>query len=330
MTKPVEIILDTLGSERGIEEAVAAGYRFSKQSGVRICLVGNNIHISNLLRTRFTDPVSIRIVDARESVSMAENAEAALDEKADASIRIAMREVSADSAVITPGHTGAAVLAAKECLGLVSGVRRACLCQILPSRMDSKQVIFADAGASLNATPADICRFAILARIAAMKLLDVSNPSIGLLNIGAEPGKGDPVLRETHAIMEKHLPGFRGNIEGDDIWNASVDIVITNGITGNILLKSAEGLASMIFNGISQLFSGTDIDRLQTFAARFRSCTYGGAVLLGVNGTCIVTHGRASSEDMIAASELAVRCLNSELREAILNNRDLLMIPDVP
>lgn len=321
----MEVILDTSGAERGPGVVAEAGCSFIRKTGHRVCLVGRADELKTILSRRLNEYPDLRITDASDSVSMEEEAEEALGRKPEASIRVAMRECGSapDRAVVSPGHTGATVLAAKEHLGLLPGVKRTCLCQILPTSDEGRRILLADAGASLMAEPADLFRFALMARAAAGVLLDIREPSTGLLNIGSEPGKGDPFLNDSHALMTRHLPGFSGNIEGHDIWRGAVDIVLTHGITGNILLKSAEGFTRMLFQSISSLTAVRESAGLMAAMSRFSSSSYGGAVLLGVNGVCIVCHGRADTDDIVTASSLSVRCLAGNLTAEASRQLDL-------
>ncbi len=310
----MEIILDTLGSERGSEVAVEAGYQFCLETGSPVCLVGNARSIKTFLGSRLSNRPGLRIVNASESVSMEESADAALTSKQNASIRIAMQQAAhvTAAAVISPGHTGATVIAARDSLGMLTGIDRACLCQILPTS-EKSHILLADAGASLNATPEDLYRFGVLAQTTASVLLNIKEPRVALLNIGSESGKGDCSLLEAYALMQKRLTGFIGNVEGHDLWNCRADVVITQGITGNILLKSAEGFAVMLYRRLRNGMGPEMQTRLDFGMHDLKAGTYGGAVLLGVNGTCIVCHGQASQKELFSACELAIKCLNGDL-----------------
>lgn len=315
----MEIVLDTLGAERGIDIVLDAGCHLAVRHGVKICFIGDADRIvSRLDSLGSCSQSTIRVIDTTTRILMDESASEAITSKKDASICVAMRQQSGSecSAVVSPGHSGATVLAAKEYWGLLPGISRACLCQILPAN-NNRHFLLTDAGASVNASPFDLCRYAAMTIATAKMLLGVTEPRIGLLNIGSETGKGDQRLVETHLLMKKWIPGFIGNIEGHSIWNGTCHSVITDGLTGNILLKSAEGFASLFVNKTLQwcpLETHTDF---QTFIRHISAADYRGAVLLGVNGLCIVCHGMASSEDIISAGELAIRCLQNKLIDCL-------------
>jgi phosphate acyltransferase len=309
----VEIVFDTLGAEQGIDVVLEAGCHLSVQEGIDICFIGDEDRIVSYLDSvGLHSQSNIRVVDTRTRILMDESASDAIPSKQDASICVAMRQqsVSTTSAVITPGHSGATVLAAKEYWGLLPGVSRACLCQILPAE-NNRHFLLADTGASVNASPSDLCGYAAMTSAAAKTLLGVSQPRIGLLNIGRETGKGDRRLKDTYLLMKKWIPQFTGNIEGHHIWTGINDGVITDGLTGNILMKSAEGIVSLFIQKNRDWFQPAPPADVQTFIRHISAAEYRGAILLGVDGLCIVCHGMASSEDIISAGYLAIRCLQN-------------------
>jgi phosphate acyltransferase len=315
----VEVYFDTLGAEKGCGVVVDAGIRLFFDTSVNICLVGNKRVLTSYLRASgVRADSSFRIADTAEYVQMDEEAGDALSLKNDASILVAMRETACrkDCAVISPGHSGASILAAKTHWGLLPTIEKACLCQILPT-LNGTHFVLADAGASLQANPVDLFYFAVMASAAANKLLRIEHPRIALLNIGSESSKGDLRLRNTYDLMNNNLPEFTGNIEGNDLWEGKADVVITDGITGNILIKSSEKLASFFLESFRRNRSAKSPDTLCDVLNHFSPSDYGGAVMLGVNGICVVCHGNASASELLSAAKLAVKCTEINLAETI-------------
>ncbi|MCD4654185.1 hypothetical protein K8T06_09635 [bacterium] len=226
---------------------------------------------------------------------------------------------------MSPGHSGATVCAAKNILGLLDPVKRPGLCQIIPVS-NNKQILMIDVGATVSVDPEDRLFFAAMGQAAAPLLTGISSPKIGLLNIGSEPNKGDRNLVDSYQLLSRYLNTFCGNIEGNQIWTGDVDIVVTDGINGNILLKSSEGLVRMI---LRELLSKKDSVVPLKMAGHFNPSNYGGAVLLGVDGICIICHGIAGVDELVSASELAIRCVRANLVSTIsqhLSNFELAQV----
>lgn len=315
----VEIIFDTLGAEQGIDSVIEAGCHLAVYNNIKICFVGDENQINSRLNScGLLSHTAIRVINSTSYISMDETPSDAIASKQNASICVAMRQanISSLSAVISPGHSGATVLAAKENWGLLPKISRACLCQILPAA-NNKHFLISDVGASINTSPDALLGFAIMTVAAAKNLLNISQPRIGLLNIGTETFKGDQRLLETHKLIKNHFPEFIGNIEGHQIWNGDSECVITDGLTGNILLKSVEGFSSLLIQKACSNLPPETCDKFKQFTQQILTSEYHGAVLLGVNGLCIVCHGKASSEDMISAGKLAIKCQQNNLIDTL-------------
>ncbi len=314
----MEVWFDTASAERGFEVVADAGITFFSDTSVNICLVGNNkllkTHIEN---AGFGNRPGVRIVNSNEWVTMNELPQNALMQKENASIHVAMRETACykHRAVISPGHTGATVLAAKTHWGMMPGIQRLCLCQMIPS-FGGGHFLLSDAGASVQSNPVDLLHYAIMTSATATQLLGIKKPRVALLNIGSESSKGDQRLIDTHNLMKQHLPEFVGNIEGSSIWDGMADVVITDGITGNILIKSSEKLVSFF---IKTLLNQNSNETVKNVTRHFRTHDYGGAILLGTKGTGIVCHGQASVTELRNAAKLAIKCMKSNLAEVIEN-----------
>lgn len=315
----MEIIFDTLGAEQGIDGVIEAGWRLAVQHKINISFVGDEGLIVPRLKSRGVALQSgIRVIHSTSQISMNESAIEAIASKQDASICVTMRQIdrSTRSAVISPGHSGATVLAAKKNWGLLPNITRACLCQILPAENDS-HFLLTDVGASVNASPYDLLGYAAMAIATAKTLLNVTEPRIGLLNIGTESSKGDQRLMETHKLLSNIFPEFIGNVEGNQIWKGDCHCVLTDGLTGNILLKSVEGFSSFLVEKARSSLQPKAYGEFEQFIQNILASEYHGAILLGVNGLCIVCHGRASTKDMISAGKLAITCLQNNLIDSL-------------
>ncbi len=295
----MEIILDTLGGECGAGEAVRAGVAIRSQSIADIAFVGNPMEITRILDDMGVPESDFRIIPTTEYIEMSASVRTALRKKKRASILLAMEELAAgrSQAVVSAGHTGATVMAARNKLHCLPGMKRTPLCQILPCGRN-KHFFLLDVGANVNAGAEDFIAFARLGHVAAKCFSGISSPRIGLLNIGTESGKGSRRRQQAERLLRKTTLNFIGNIEGNQIWSGLADVVLTDGITGNILLKSAEGLVKYILSTLRPEFSSSDL-------SKFQAHRYGGALLLGVSGICIICHGRSETESYISALKLA-------------------------
>ncbi|MBN1297718.1 hypothetical protein JXA80_13135 [bacterium] len=302
----MNILIDTLGSERGVAVAVEAGIRIQQEWGSSVIFVGPESDIRDICHRLGTDHDTGRVIDTREVIRMDEHAVEAVGRKTDASIVLAVEAIrdGRGDALISPGHTGATVVAARDILGLLPGVVRPGLSQILPARA-GKRFMLVDAGATVTVTADDLALFGVMGRTAASILLGLPSPSVGLLNIGAEPGKGNRTLIDAYERLARLGSSFIGNVEGHAMWQPAADVVVTDGITGNIVIKSAEGLLDAVAAGI---FRGTGGSPHEPLARHFSRETYGGAMLLGVRGIIGVCHGRASVEEMVRVAESVIRC----------------------
>jgi len=313
----VDLLIDTLSGERGADVAVEAGVRLSELRGVRPVFIGIRKTIHQYLKTHNRDTDQFQIMDADQCIDMDEFAVDAIHRKPDASVILAMQALQAGrgDAFISPGHSGATVVTARDTLGLLPWIRRPALCQVIPFARGQRGILL-DAGATVTATVRDLVLFAAMAQPASAVLLDRENPSIGLLNIGAESCKGNRGLIETHRVLTRTFPDFIGNIEGHDVWHHRCDAVVTDGITGNILLKSSEGLLKALLDSLYPI----DPEAAGILTADFSPSRFGGAVLLGVNGVCVVCHGRAGVQALVSAGHIAVQCAKKKLVSRLERN----------
>ena len=246
----------------------------------------------------------------------------ALRRKPRASIRLAaeaVRDGHAD-ALFSAGHTGASLMAAHAAFGLIRGVDRPALATIIPTRR--QPAVLLDSGATVDCRPQHLVQFAVMGAAYARVALERETPRVGLLSIGEEETKGNELTREAHRLLKEAPVQFIGNIEGRDVYAGTADVIVCDGFTGNVTLKVAEGLVETIEALLGEELSATFSGRVgsvlyrqafRRFRRRVDYTEYGGAPLVGVNGLCIVGHGRSSAKAVANAVTMAVRAAREDL-----------------
>jgi len=270
--------------------------------------------------------LDIDIQDTSERIEMEEPAAAALRRKPRASIRVAADAVveGRAQALFSAGHTGASVMAAHAAFGRLPGVDRPALATIIPTR--SQPAVLLDSGATLECRPHHLVQFAIMGVAYARVALGCRTPRVGLLSVGAEESKGNDLTREAHRLLKVAPVNFVGNVEGPDVFAGHADVIVCDGFTGNITLKVSEGLVetveSLLHDELSSTF-GTRVGYLlsrqayRRFRKRLDYSEYGGAPLVGVNGVCIVGHGRSTAKAVRNAVAMAARAVSDGFLESL-------------
>jgi len=268
--------------------------------------------------------LDIDIQDASERIEMEEPAAAALRRKPRASIRVAADAVAEGraQALFSAGHTGASVIAAHSAFGRLPGVDRPALATIIPTR--THPAVLLDSGATVECRPHHLVQFAIMGVAYARVALGCATPRVGLLSVGAEESKGNDLTREAHRLLKIAPVNFVGNVEGPDVFAGHADVIVCDGFTGNITLKVSEGLVetveSLLHDELSSTF-GTRVGYLlsrqayRRFRKRLDYSEYGGAPLVGVNGLCIVGHGRSTAKAVRNAVAMAARAVSDGFLE---------------
>ena len=270
--------------------------------------------------------LDLEILDTPEHVDMAEQASVALRRKPRASIKLACEAVrdGRAAAVFSAGHTGASVMAAITAFGRLSGIERPALATIIPTRHEP--AVLLDSGAMVECRPQHLVQFAEMGSAYARLAFGRPAPRVGLLSVGEEEGKGNELTRDAHQLLKSASINFVGNIEGRDVYAGETDVIVCDGFTGNVTLKISEGLVEAIeslLHAELQSTFGSQIGYLLSAQAfrRFRKrvdySEYGGALLLGINGVCIVGHGRSSAKAVRNAVTMAFRAVNEGLLEKL-------------
>ena len=260
--------------------------------------------------------LDITILDAPDVIGMGESPAQALRRKPRASIRVAADAVAEGRAValFSAGSTGASVMAAYAGFGLLPGVDRPALATAIPTKAGA--AVLLDAGANVECRPQHLVQFAAMGAVYAQVALEVEHPRVGLLSIGEEETKGTEVVREAHRLLKGGVLNFIGNVEGRDVYSGLADVIVCDGFTGNVALKISEGLVDAVEHLLGEELQSTFSTRMgyllslrafRRFRRRVDYSEYGGAPLLGVNGLCIIGHGRSSAKAVRNAVAMAHR-----------------------
>lgn len=324
MTNPSQICIavDAMGGDHAPREVVKGALLGAREYGVKLLLVGKADAINAELEKHDTSGLEIEIQEASEVIEMGEAAEA-LRKKKDASISVAARCVKEGRAqgVVAAGSTGAAMAAAVLNIGRIDGVIRPAIGVVLPSI--SNRCLLIDAGANPDCTPEMLCQFAKMGTVYMESVYQVKKPKVGLLNIGEEEGKGNEFSKTAFPILQADGSfNFIGNTEGRDLFNGSVSVAVCDGFTGNVALKSAEGIMRM-FRGIlkaeikknllATLGAGLAKNALELAAKQVDPEEFGGALLFGIKGLCVISHGGSKAKGIKNAVRVAKEAVETDV-----------------
>ena len=291
------IALDAMGGDNAPTETVAGAVEAAER-GVEVVLVGNHSILEAELAKHH---IRLPIVDAQEVIAMGEDPARALREKPGASISVAAKLVAEGAAegMVSAGSTGAAMAASAIIIGRVKGVTRPSIASIFPT--PGSPTIVLDSGANPDVKPEQLVQFALMGSAASEVLLGTKDPRVGLLSIGEEKGKGRDLERAAYELLEHAPIRFVGNVEGRDVAADKSDVIVTDGFTGNIFLKTMEGAAQVMVRYAMEAISTLDAEiqesvmpALAEVRRRLDYETYGGAQLLGVKGVVVIAHGTSS------------------------------------
>jgi glycerol-3-phosphate acyltransferase PlsX len=301
------IALDAMGGDLAPGEVIAGARRAVDELGLAVTLVG----VPELMG----DPLGLEVVACSEVIAMDDDPAASVRKKKDSSlVRAAelVRDAKA-SAMVSAGNTGATMASALLRMGRLPGVVRPCIATPIPNPGRSPMVLV-DAGANAECTPEMLVQFALMASAFVAAHYRVAEPSVGLLSIGEESSKGTPLVKETHQLLAASGLNFVGNVEGRDLIPSPVDVVVTDGFTGNVALKTLEGALRFVFGAMLKVIDTNDETRaagavlmeyLLPVASRLTPESQGGAMLLGVEGICVISHGSSNATAIMNALRVA-------------------------
>ncbi len=330
----MRIAVDAMGGDHAPAAAVAGAVQAARDFGVAILLVGPETAIREELAHHTLQGLSITVVHAPEWVRMDEHPATAVRAKPENSMSVGMRLVKEGeaNAFVTCGHTGAALAAALFTLGRIPGIKRPALTTPFPTRRGHCFIL--DIGANADCKPEYLQQFALMGTVYARHVFDIPDPSVGLLSIGEEGGKGNALVQAAFALLEE-TPGLRfiGNVEPKEVLAGDADVVITDGFTGNIFIKTSEAVAAMLVDVVKEevkrrptAMMGALLARA-AFQATYRRLDpreYGGAPLLGIDGIVVVGHGRSDAYAVRNAVRAALRAVQGAIVQRTKEGLDRL------
>ncbi len=335
----MKIALDAMGGDHAPAAEVEGAALAVQEYGLEVVLVGDkNLVTEELRRQGFQGLSGLTVHHASQRVEMHEQPSQVVRRKRDSSIWIATEMVKKGeaAAVISAGNTGATVVTAFFLLGVLKGVERPAIAALLPTLQG--QMILLDVGATVDCTPEQLSQFAVMGHEYAQHVLHKAHPTIGLLSIGEEDTKGNEVTKETFKRLKETPLNFVGNVEGREIFTAKADVVVCDGFIGNVALKITEGVAEALRKILlKEIAAGSFLNRLgygllrpvfRRYKRRMDYAEFGGACLLGVNGICIISHGRSSGRAIKNAIRVAKEIFEGRVNDRIQSDiEDTLLHP---
>ncbi|SRR5579883_546891 len=324
----VRIAIDAMGGDHAPSEIVAGALRAREELGVEVLLVGDPQEINSQLPPKSTLG-QVEIVPAEGAIAMDEEPLNAIRRKPKASINVAMDLVkqSKADAVVSAGHSGAAMAAALFRLGRLPGIDRPAIGAVFPTIVAGKPVLILDVGANVDCRPKFLEQFALMGSIYSRYVLGTPEPKVGLLNIGEEDTKGnDATVRAHQMLLENPQISFIGNAEGRDVLSGRFDVIVCDGFVGNVLLKFAEAVGEVMLQIIREELPqglrgqlGTAIlkPNLRRIKQRVDHAEHGGALLLGVSGICIISHGSSQAPSIFNAIRMAKEAVDNQVLQQI-------------
>ena len=323
-SRPVTVAVDAVGGDHAPKEVLAGvAAALAKDNGLRVLLTGP-ANVVEPFAASHGDRVTA--VPCTETIAMYEHPATAVRTKRDSSIVVGARLVKEGKAdaFFSAGSTGAAMAAATLVMGRIKGVERPAIATVLPTA--GPPCVLLDAGANADCKPENLVQFAQMGAAYATVVLGVVGPRVALLNIGEEATKGSQLAQAAHSLMAERVPHFIGNVEGCDVLAGVSDVIVTDGFTGNVVLKVLEGTSKILLGQVKDAITSTPINvaassvlkpALNRLRSRLDPDTYGGAPLLGVAGVCIIGHGSSRSTAISSAIGMAAQAGRGGLTEQI-------------
>ncbi|MDU4934173.1 MAG: phosphate acyltransferase PlsX [Peptostreptococcaceae bacterium] len=302
----MKIAIDGMGGDNAPKSNVEGVVSAIKEYNIDIIITGDKDALEKEFENYEFDRSKLEIVHTTEIIENEDKPVKAIRSKKDSSMVVALRLVKEGKAdaVVSAGNTGALLAGGLFVVGRIKGIDRPCLCPAIPN-VKRGMTIIADGGANADCKPRNLVEFAAMTNIYSKKVLGIENPRISLANVGAEEGKGNDLMKKSYEELKNMDINFIGNLEARDVINAKTDVIVCDGFTGNILLKSAEGVAMSVMGLLKETFLSStkgkigamllkdDLRKLKSF---MDYAEYGGAPLLGVNGGVIKAHGSSNSK----------------------------------
>lgn len=299
----------------------------AEEFGIPILLVGDEEPLRKELRRYSARQLPLEVIHASQIITMEDDVARSIRQKPDSSVHVAVRLVREGKAqgVVSAGNTGAVMAIAKILLGTLPSVDRPALATVFPPLGGTRTVLI-DVGANVDCTPEQLRQFAIMGATYSRLLLNIPNPRVGLLSIGAEQSKGNDLTREAYRLLQQSPLNFVGNVEGQDLYSGRADVMVCDGFIGNVALKISEGLAEAIQQLFQEVFAsrlsskvGDSLSReaFKNLSRRIDYAETGGAPLLGVRGVCTICHGSSNANAIKNAIRMTAEFTAAGLNEKI-------------
>lgn len=323
------IAIDAMGGDHAPDEIVLGALMAQAKLGVEVLLVGDPQKLETALKPYQTQYPRPEIIPADGTIEMHEEPLGALKRKPEASINVAMKLVKQKKAdaVVSAGHSGAAMAAALLRIGRLPGIDRPAIGAVLPTLDPSSPVLMLDVGANVDCRPKYLDQFAVMGTIYSKYVLGIPEPRVGLLNIGEEDCKGNDLAVKTYQLLQDNTQiRFAGNAEGRDVLSGEFDVIVCDGFVGNIVLKFAEGIGEVLLQLLKEELSAGVRSKVATallkpslkrFKQRVDHVEHGGALLLGVAGVCIISHGSSKAVTISNAVRLAKDAIENNVLDRI-------------
>ena len=334
----ISIAVDAMGGDNAPYEIVKGVVTAAKLWNIKIYLVGKEDDINKELSLYNIKGLDLEVVHASEVIEMGESPAKAIKRKKDSSIVKAFNLISEGKAqaFVSAGNTGACMAAAFFTLGRLHGIERPAIAALLPT-INHTPAVLIDAGANSDCEPEMLIQFAQMGNIFASKVLGIENPRVGTLNIGGEDSKGNALSVATYKMLKEDPRGlnFVGNIEGRDVFLGKTDVIVCDGFSGNVTLKVAEGVAKMLLAIIKHELSQSLITKIGAILAKpaFRAVKkridyeeYGGSLLLGINGICVIAHGGSNDSAIKNAIRVGMESVEKDVTRKIADLCELAKV----
>jgi glycerol-3-phosphate acyltransferase PlsX len=327
-TRPV-IAIDAMGGDFAPLEIIRGALLALESIDAEIVLFGNEKQINDILDSELSsssklDLKNIKVINSTDDIKMDDSPSEVLKHRKNSSIFMGTEFAARtkECAFISAGNTGAVMACSLINMKKIEGILRPAIATVIP--LGEKKFVLLDSGANSEIKPLYFKQFAIMGTVYSREILKIKDPKTGLLNVGSEEKKGTEPVVEGYKLLKESELNFIGNVEGRDIFNGAADVVVTDGFTGNILLKSIEGMANFFFTEIKNIFLSNFLTKisalmvkkeLKAMKKRFDYEEYGGALLLGIDGVSIISHGSSKAK----AIKNAIRVAAESLKAGIVN-----------
>lgn len=321
----MSIVLDAMGSDECPVPEILASMELARQ-GENIILVGKKDLIEENIKKLKIKDFSVTIIDAPDAVEMTDKPVESFKKKPNNSMAVGLKLVhdGQAEAFVTAGNTGAAAFNAITILRRLPGISRPALAVIIPTK--TKKCVFMDTGVNADCRPDFLLEFAVLGSAYSSKVFDIPSPKVGLLSIGEEPEKGNQLVKDAYKLLHASELNFYGNVEPKEVYAGLVDVVVTDGFSGNVFIKSSEAVGKLVSDTLKANISKSVLRVIGYVLAKpaftklkqmMDPSETGAAILLGVNGLAFIGHGRSDAKALISAVKLARHTLNNNLLEEL-------------